>query len=186
MTAPAKLYTVEEFERLIEQPENADRLLELIHGKIIEKVTTEVHSAIALKIDARILVHVETNKLGGRAVVEVHHRVLSDDYNARIPDVSYTTPARLLPITSRGSVPQLPDLAVEVKSPNDSYRQIREKAQYYLQNGVSLVWLVFPEKQIVEVYTPDSDDVLNLEDTLTGGDILPGFALPLKDIFDIE
>lgn len=183
MTTPTQLYTVEAFEQMLSQPENQDRLLELIEGEIVEKMTTELHGAIALKIGARILFHIETHQLGGRAVTEVSHK--GDEYNVRIPDVAYTRPERLLPITTRGSVPQLPDLAVEIKSPNDTYKQMREKADYYLQNGVQLVWLVFPEKQIVEIYTPDAEDVLTVDDTLTGGDILPGFSLPIKHIFDV-
>ncbi len=186
MDTLTKLYTVAEFEELLAQPENADRKLELIDGEIVEKVTTEVHGMIAAKITARLLIYDEINQLGGRTVVEVHHRAPSDDQNARIPDVAYTTAQRLLLPTEKGSVPQMPDLAVEVKSPTDSYKNTREKAHYYLQHGVKLVWLVYPEKKFVEVYTPDDQDVLMIEDTLDGGAVLPGFQLAVKDIFNMK
>ena len=80
----------------------------------------------------------------------------------------------------------MPDLAIEVKSPDDTYKQMREKADYYLQNGTKLVWLVYPEKRIVEVYTNEQQDILTLEDRLTGGELLPEFELSVKDIFDVE
>jgi Uma2 family endonuclease len=83
----------------------------------------------------------------------------------------------------KGSVPEMPDLAVEVKSPDDSLKLLRDKAHYYLANGTRLVWLVIPEKRLVEVYTPDDEQILTEEDTLSGEDVLPGFTLPVRDIF---
>lgn len=76
----------------------------------------------------------------------------------------------------------MPDLAVEVKSPDDSLRALRDKARYYLANGCRLVWLVLPDKQIIEVYTADKQP-LTEADTLTGGEVLPGFALPVRQVF---
>ncbi len=87
-------------------------------------------------------------------------------------------------MVTKGAVPRFPDLAVEVKSPGDSYRQMREKAAYYLANGTKLVWLVYPEKRLVEVYRADGDiQILTGDDTLDGGDVLPGFSMTVSDIF---
>jgi Uma2 family endonuclease len=77
----------------------------------------------------------------------------------------------------------MPDLAVEVKSPSDSVRQLREKAEYYLQHGTRLVWLIFPAQRIIEVYTLDEVEILIEGDSLTGGDVLPGFSMPVADVF---
>ncbi|NWG17273.1 MAG: Uma2 family endonuclease, partial [Chloroflexi bacterium] len=76
------------------------------------------------------------------------------------------------------------DLAVEVKSPTDSKRELRQKAEAYLRFGTKIVWLVFPDEQRVEVYVPD-DDVreFDMNGTLDGGEVLPGFALPVSQIF---
>ncbi|MDL1900701.1 hypothetical protein FBR02_08030 [Anaerolineae bacterium CFX9] len=68
----------------------------------------------------------------GRVGVEIPHRSPYDAYNARIPDISFTSKARLSDVVTRGSVPQLPDLAVEVKSRDDSYLQMRAKAAWFL------------------------------------------------------
>ncbi len=60
-----------------------------------------------------------------------------------------------------------------------------EKAHYYLANGAQVVWLVFPNKRYVEVYQPDSEmEVLLGDDLLDGGDVLPGFTMPVADVFD--
>jgi Uma2 family endonuclease len=78
----------------------------------------------------------------------------------------------------------MPDLAVEIKSPDDTVKELREKAAYYLANGARLVWLIYPAKHMVEVYTPDGDvEILVEGDLLTGGDVLPGFSLPVAEVF---
>jgi len=116
-------------------------------------------------------------------VISVLCRVLSDSLNARIPSISYFIDDSR-PIVTRGAVPLMPDLAIEVKSPDDSYKTMRGKAAYYLQNGSKLVWLIYPEKRVIEVYRAGGDDdFLNIEDTLTADDLLPGFALPVRTLF---
>lgn len=76
-----------------------------------------------------------------------------------------------------------PDLAVEVKSPDDSLKKMTEKAAYYLANGVRMVWLIYPKMKLVEVLTPDDRQLLNENDTLDGGSVLPGFTMAVRDIF---
>lgn len=182
MAIQTQQHTVAEFERILAQPENRERLLELINGEIVEKMPTEEHGIIVLRIGSRMLLVVETNHLG-RVGVEIRHRNPDDDYNDRLPDISFTADTTT-PVVTQGAVLRFPDLAVEVKSPHDSYRQMRDKAEFYLANGVKQVWLVYPEKQIVEIYRADGEiHILTEADTLDGGDVLPGFAMPLAEIF---
>lgn len=77
----------------------------------------------------------------------------------------------------------MPDLAVEVQSDGQSDRFMANKAAYYLANGSRMVWLVYPETQIVEVLTPDNRTLLNSEGIISGGDVLPGFSLPVRELF---
>ncbi len=177
-----KSYTVDEFEAFIARPENQDRLFELIDGEIVEKMPTERHGFIAVNVSTELRVEVKRTEKG-RVVAEVRHRTANDDYNARQPDISYYMDAER-PIVDRGAVRQLPDLAVEIKSPDDSYRRMREKADYYLANGTKMVWLIYPEKRLVEVFTLGGDSqILDESDTLDCGDIIPGFKLAVRDIF---
>lgn len=175
-----RLYTVEEFEHLLTLPENRERLLELINGEIVEKMPTEEHGEVALLIGAALLAFVRANKLG-RVGVEVRHRMPQDKRNSRLPDVSFIAGQR--PRVAEGSVPQMPDLAIEIKSPDDSLKELREKAQYYLLNGARLVWIWDIAKRLVIALTPDDEQIFLEHETLDGGDVLPGFSLPLKDIF---
>ncbi|MEP7294476.1 MAG: Uma2 family endonuclease [Chloroflexota bacterium] len=182
MAIQTHLHTVDAFERILALPENSERLLELINGEIVEKMPTEEHGIIVLRIGSRILIFVDTNHLG-RVGVEIRHRNPEDHYNDRLPDISFTADTTA-PVVTQGAVLRFPDLAVEVKSPSDSYRQMRDKAEFYLANRVKLVWLVYPEKRIVESYRADREiEMLNEHETLEGGDVLPGFSMALSEIF---
>lgn len=185
MVDQVKLVTVDEFEEYVARSENADRRFELIDGEIVEKVPTEEHSLIAGNLYAALRAFVKPNGLG-RVAFEVRHKQPGDFHNARLPDVEFTRKERVQPVVSTGSVAHMPDLAVEVKSPTDSYIDLRKKALYYLENGTQLVWLVYPAKQQIEIWTGDTSKTIGLEDTLDGGDLLPGFLLPVREIFDIE
>ncbi len=177
-----KLYTVKEFDDFIGLAENEDRLFELINGEIVEKVPTEEHSLIVGNLYLLLRLFAEKRDLG-RVAFEVRRKLPDDEHNARLPDVEFTAKERLLPVVKKGAVPQMPDLAVDIKSPGDKLNRMREKAAYYLANGTKLVWLVYPEKRLVYVIASDDEDVLTDSDTLTGGDVLPEFAVPVKDIF---
>ena len=182
MPDAAKQMTLNEFEAFLGLPENRDRLLELINGEIVEKMPTEEHGMIASNINIVLGLFVKQHK-SGRVGIEVRHQVSEDSANSRLPDISFIRARR--PVVTRGSVPNLPDLAVEIKSPNDSIRQFRNKAEYYLENGVTLVWLVYPEQRMVEVYSLDGDvEILFEGDVVTGGDLLPEFVMPVTEIFD--
>jgi len=182
MAVEKQLTTLEEFERFIAQPENRGYSFELINGEIIKKMPTEEHGVIAGIIVTEFNIYLRTNPIG-RAGVEVRHRIPEDRQNDLIPDVSFISTERALALTKKGAVPLMPDLVVEIKSPDDRNLEMREKALYYLKNGSRIVWLVFPAKQQVEVYTEDSVQVFGVDDTLDGGEVLPGFSLDLSTLF---
>jgi len=105
----------------------------------------------------------------------------------RIPDASFIAwdqlPGRHVP---RVPIADLaPDLAVEVISPGNTTHEMERKLQEYLACGVRLVWYVLPATQEVHVHTTERHDVLTVDQELTGGDVLPGFTLPLREIFDV-
>lgn len=180
-TPKEHLVSVDEFEEILELPKNSDRLLELIDGEIVEKMPTEEHGVIARNISFALTAYNRQHKLG-RVGVEVRQRLPHEKLNSRMPDISFSMAQR--PLVRRGGVPEVPDLAVEIKSPSDSIRKLRAKAAYYLENGTRLVWLVYPEKRLVEAYRLDGDVEILLEgDTLDGGEVLPGFTLLVADVF---
>jgi Uma2 family endonuclease len=178
--------TVEEFERFVELPENEDRRFELIDGEIVEMSPTELHNLVGGNFYRTVYNYVDANKLG-RVVYETYYRSPDDNRNVRVPDIAFTRAERLLPVVERGSIPQMPDLAIEIKSPNDTYAKMRATAAYYLSKGVQLVWLVYPKKRVIEVFRPGMDsEILTAEDMLDGGDVLPGFRVPVQQLFEIQ
>ncbi len=178
------LTTREAFEAFCAAPEHRERRFELIHGEIVEKMVTEERGSIVLTIGAGITLYLRQNPIR-RAGVAISHRREGDDTNLRIPDLSVIINADDKPIVRDGATPYYPDLAVEVKSPHDTYRERREKARFYLANRVRMVWLVYPEKKIVEVYTPTEEWLLTEGDTISGGDVLPGFTMPVTAAFPV-
>ncbi|MBI5667178.1 MAG: Uma2 family endonuclease [Chloroflexi bacterium] len=183
MVVERKLHTVEDLEAFAALPENRDRRFELINGEMVEKVPTQEHGLLALKFGSRLLLFVEQNKLG-RVGVEIRHQLPDDPHNALLPDISFYADVAT-PIVTRGAVPRLPDLVVEIKSPDDSYKAMHDKADYYLAHGVRMVVLLYPEKRLVEVRTPDDRQLLMDGDTFDGGDVLPGFTLAVSEMFNV-
>ncbi|MEZ4668149.1 MAG: Uma2 family endonuclease [Anaerolineae bacterium] len=182
MLVGKKLYTFADFETFIDQPENSDRLFELINGEIVEKVPTQQHGMVTVNIATDFKVYSRQNKFG-RVGVEVLHRNLDDNYNGRQPDISYYVNTAE-PIVKEGAVPHMPDLAVEVQSPRDSVKKMREKADYLLANGTRIVWLVYPPKQLIEVVTLDDVVFYTIDDTISGEPVLPGFTFQVRDAFE--
>jgi Uma2 family endonuclease len=188
MAIQKKQYTVEEFEEFADSKENNDRRFELINGEIYEKMPTEEHGIVAVKIILKIGRFIEEHDLGERLGVEIRHRMPGDRHNARLPDISFTYDPTT-PIVKKGSVQRMPDLAIEIQSPDDDFQDSRAKAKYYLQNGCRLSWLFFPKTRTIEVCTWNAQKVdmdvqtLGIDDTLEGGDVLPGFKVAVREIF---
>jgi Uma2 family endonuclease len=111
---------------------------------------------------------------------------LAKDRN-RKPDVAFVAYSRWpksKPIPSTNAWDVLPDLCVEVISPNDLADEIETKISEYFEAGVRLVWVVYPRQERFYVYDSASQvRRLTRADTLDGGSVLPGFQLPLAELF---
>lgn len=178
-----KTYTVDEFEALSALPENRDRNLELIDGIVVEKsMPTDEHSIISVIFSGEFYIYAKAHGIGLPGS-EYRFRVPNDARNSRQPDVSMIIDPNI-PLKIKGVAERVPDVIVEVKSPDDTYDEMRDKAKFYIANGARLVLLAFPREKIVEVYRPGvPSDMLTIEDTIDGGDVLPGFSLPVANLF---
>lgn len=186
MTSPTQArLSLADYAAFCAAPENADRRVELVDGVLVEKpMPSFTPSQIAVLIAYFLVDYLRRNPLGYVTGEQGGYRL--DDHTVLIPDVGYIRKQRL-PTTPEREVPVPPDLAVEVMSPSDSKRALRQKAERYLAAGVAMVWLVFPETRQVEVYTPHNDvRELGINDSLDGGDLLPNFALAIRALFAQE
>jgi Uma2 family endonuclease len=189
MAVHQQTYTVEEFMELAQLPEYADKQLELIDGElIIMPPSRPINSEIAGLIIYFILAFVRPKKLGRVTVPDGGYRIGAK--TTLVPDVAYTAYARGLDFS--GSVVEgAPDLVAEVISPSESSQDVQDKVWAYLQAGTQIVWAVYPKKKLVDVYRLASQEELQstrigIDGVLDGGDVLPGFTLPVKDIFPEE
>jgi Uma2 family endonuclease len=107
---------------------------------------------------------------------------------SRRPDVAFVTferwpLSRLIPATDN-AWDVVPDLAVEVISPSDLAEEILEKVSEYFQAGVRLVWIIYPQQRLAYVHESLTQvRCLSQADELDGGVVLPGFRLPLGNLF---
>ena len=104
----------------------------------------------------------------------------------REPDVYYVSAERL-PLNERvrGYLEVIPELVAEIVSPSDTEQDIRKKIAMWVDHGVSMSLEVRPATRTIQVHRPGASAVtLTGDDELEGGDVLPGFTLPLSEIFD--
>ena len=109
-----------------------------------------------------------------------------DPATVREPDVAFTSAERLpLDLRIQGYSEVVPDLVVEIVSPSDSRRAVAEKVQMWLDYGVRLVWAAWPDSRTIDVH-PAGGPVITLTegDPLDGGAVLPGFAMPVREVFE--
>lgn len=103
---------------------------------------------------------------------------------SRSPDVSWIEQSRwdaLTPQQKEKFPPIAPDFVLELMSPSDSLKDIQEKMQEYIDNGVKLGWLIYPKKRQVEIYRQkQAVEILTSPTTLSGEDVLPGFVLDMQ------
>lgn len=173
-------YTVEEFDAFVERPENVDKCHEYIGGEIVEVVSNSLASEIAANILIALGIHIKAKNLGRITGADGGYVVAGERY---IPDVAFISLARQPEPSHEAYNPNPPDLVVEVISPSDSLDALRIKVSNYLAAG-TVVWVVDPEKRVVEVHAPGQPvKVCGAESTVDGGEVLPGFALAVSGIF---
>jgi Uma2 family endonuclease len=162
-----------------------DRLYELVEGVLVEKAMGLAESLLAMTLGRILGNWVSPRNLG--AVLGADGMMRLAPNLVRIPDVSFARwdrfPNRQVQVTV--PIPNLvPDLAVEVLSLSNTADEITRKRREYFSQGTHLVWVVDPRARTVEVFTaPAVSTLLQATDTLDGGTVLPGFTLPLQQLF---
>ena len=170
--------SIKEFEHFVNLPENAERRFELINGEIVEMAASRIRNS----------------ELGDILVFAVRlfcrdhslpcHTTSGDgDYNILghviCPDFAY----KPTPMSDDYPDQEPPLWAVEIISPTDKATEIRKKRQIYQQAGI-LLWEVYRPLQRIDVYAPEQPvRTFGIDDTLDGGDVLPGFRLAVKELF---
>jgi Uma2 family endonuclease len=137
-----------------------------------------------MKIGRSLLNFVESNGLGEVFDSSAGYVLSRNPDTVREPDVSFLSKQRLEQQDLDAFLEGAPDLAVEVLSPGNTAAEMRGKMSEYFAAGCRVVWIVDPLRRSVTVYRSDGNPVLLTEDdTLTEPELLPGFALAVRDVF---
>jgi Uma2 family endonuclease len=182
MTATGQKITAEE---LLRMPDDGCRY-ELVEGELRRMAPAgKPHGVLAIRVTGPLWLHVETHQLGEVCAAETGFRLASNPDTVRAPDVAFISRQRLEEVGEvEGYWPGAPDLAVEVISPNDPYTEVQGKVLAWLEAGTRMVVVVNPRQQTVAVYRSRTDiAILTETDTLDGQDVVPGWTLPIADLF---
>jgi Uma2 family endonuclease len=177
-----KLMTAEELLRL---PDNG-KMYELLDGVLIEMSPPGAeHGGVMSNVSYALQAHVRANALGtildGDPGIFLRH----NPDRVRAPDVCFIArermPASEIP---RGYLDLVPDLIVEIISPNDTAAEVEQKVEEWLREGARLVWAVYPDtRSVVAYHGLASVRIFTENETLAGEDVLPGFAVPVAEFF---
>ena len=173
------LMTVAEF---MNRPQPADGSKEeLVRGRIVKMPPTKAeHGIVQLEVGSRLLLYVKTHRLGW---VVTESGAVTEPDTVRGPDVAFYS-IDDYPTRPTGYFHQPARLIVEVLSPSDRANRTLRKVNEYLTAGVLLVWVVDPEDKVVLVHQlgKQASEVVEGQN-LDGYDVLPGFSLPLVELF---
>ena len=187
MVIQQQLYSVDDVWEMVHQTDSENHY-DLIDGELFEMSPPGgLHGELAYMIARYIGNFIEEHGLGTVTVETGYH----PPDNRRIllsPDVAFLSSAKISRPLPDKYIPVMPDLAVEILSPSDTFRQVRRKAAVYLRYGTQLVWIVLPAEKGVDVCRSVDGSRLDIEfvgneGSLSGEQILPGFELELELLF---
>jgi len=175
--------TPEEFLRL---PDGGQGY-ELVDGELVERTVSAKSSRVGYELGVSIGIHCRAHQSAWIFGPDASFRCFPDHPNSiRRADVAVILADRMTPqeYESSTTISICPDLVVEVISPNDLAVDLVRKRLDWLEAGAKLVWIVDPEDRSVQVYACGARPVIcTAEDTLPGEPVLPGFAVPVADLF---
>lgn len=183
-TAP-RIITPDEFYRM----GDAAKGFELVNGEMKELGMSAQSCRVGGLIYVQFEVYSRTKTPGWAFPPETGYRCFADDPGrVRKPDASFIALNRMTreQYEEEGYIQIVPDLVAEVISPNDRSKDVEEKLAEWMKAGVKVVWIIYPETQKVRVHRHDDrNDFLKSTDTLSAPDVLPGFSLPIADLFRV-
>lgn len=159
---------------------------ELVKGVLLRMPPPKrLHGVICHRLHKRLDAWCAAHGITDDRIVEnIGYNFTGEEPNATVlaPDISFAQKATTLAADAPYETTP-PLLAVEVASPSESRTYMADKVAIYLRGGVQVVWVIWPEGRTVDVWTQAGLVTLSEHDTLTGGTLLPDFALMVAEIF---
>ena len=182
MATSTNLMTAEE---LLNMPDDGYHHYELVRGELRKMAPVGFYHGVSGSRIARTLIpHVSANGLGEVPFPSPGYILERDPDHVLEPDVSFIRQERIDEVGyTRRFFPGAPDLVVEIISPSDRLTEVAEKVADWLSAGARMVVVVNPRNRTVQTHTIDGALTLTEADTLDGGDVVPGWRMPVADIF---
>ncbi len=182
MTIQSGLLTAEDLAAL---PTEGLRL-ELVRGELVAMPPTQGnHGTSAMRLGALVGHYILTHDLGEVYAAETGFLIERNPDTVRAPDFAFIAKERVTPETDAPTwVPVAPDLVMEVVSSGDRESEVATKVRMWLDAGVRLVWVVYPQRREVEIHRLGHPaEALAVSDTISGEDVVPGFTCPVAVVF---
>jgi Uma2 family endonuclease len=175
-----RLLTIEELPDVV-----GDASGELIEGRFVPMPPTGwPHASTEARVTARLQQYVDANPIGVVLSGEAGIIIRRSPDTLRGADLAFVSNERIAQASPAGYLDVAPELIVEIISPSDRWTAVAGKLDDYFSIGVELVWLVDPQRRCVSCHHSPADlEVLGPEDILTAEPMLPGFTLPVADLF---
>ncbi len=183
MAVEPRLMTADELLRL---PDDGMRH-ELVRGELRTMPPSGYeHGQQTSIVDTFLRPYVKLNNLGDVVAGDVGFRLTTDPDTVRAPDVAFVSAERVRAVGRvTGFWPGAPDLVVEVIPPNDLYTEVEDKVAEWLEHGARLVCVVNPRRRTVARHRPGEAVVILTErDLLDGEDVVPGWTLAVRELFE--
>lgn len=161
---------------------------ELVKGEIVYMSPTGFwHGSVESRISYALSNFVSAQGSGTVFSGEVGIYTQREPDTIRATDVGFISHARMAQVASKSYLDVAPELVVEILSPDDRWNDLMDKLDEYFAIGVKLIWVADPRRKQVYVYRSITDvQRLFAEDTLTGGEVLPGFSVLVSELFSVE
>ncbi|HYW09738.1 MAG TPA: Uma2 family endonuclease [Longimicrobium sp.] len=172
-------------DELLRMPRDGVRR-ELVRGELREMTPPgHVHGRVGMRLAWRLAAYVEAHELGVSYLAETGFHLGRDPDTVLAADCSFVRADRADMVRdSLGYFPGAPDLAVEVFSPSDRSLMVEAKVRAWMSAGTRMVIVVHPTRRTVAVHRSGvPPELFGENDTLDGGDVVPGWSVPVRDLF---
>ena len=178
--SPPALLTADELQHVYVP----DKRVELVRGLLVVRELPGMrHARVAMDLALALGAHVRAAALG-RVYAEAGFKLASNPDTVRGPDVAFIRRDRIPDPEPTGFAHFAPDLVVEVISPGDRAGEVLAKVADWISAGTRVVWVLDPARRVARVYRADgTEQILTADQSLDGGDVVPGFSCPVGEIF---